>query len=65
MSRAYSGADCYFGPKCFLIAPHEAYKKYLYKAQQAVINQIYEEIEGTGEDGLVIVREQNKKRRHK
>ena len=46
---------------CFYIAHHEAWKKYLFKAQQAVIEQIYREIEGTGEDGFVVVQPEKKK----
>ena len=46
---------------CFHIAHHGAWKKYLFKAQQAVIEQIYREIEGTGKDGIVVVQPEKKK----
>ena len=48
---------------CFHIAHREAWKKYLYKENKKVIDQVYCRIEGKEEDGIVVIQPPRKKSR--
>ena len=48
---------------CFHIAHREAWKRYLYKENQKVFDQMYRRIEGKEEDGIVVIQPSRKKSR--
>ena len=48
---------------CFHIAHREDWKKYLYKENKKVIDQVYRRIEGKEEDGIVVIQPPRKKSR--